>query len=343
MRILVPEWLGTRCSKDNGRIDMFGQDYSIYTSSQAWERGGKAVAVIGAFDGLHRGHRLLVDAACSEARSHAMPCVAITFDPDPASRPGGGEPMTGLRLMHCHERIRGLLALGADAVIAYQFDHQLARTAPAEFVKSVLWPLVNPLSIHVGSNFRFGRDGIGDVELLRRIGECMGFAVHDHELVQSGGEVVSATRIRHLLKQARLEEAQHLLCRCHYVSGHVEHGRGEGTSFGFPTANVRFDVQDCVPQAGVYAGAVVCEERMWPAAINVGAPSTFMTQDNTLLEANLLGFDGDLYNKHVDVLFHAWLRGERTFESVEELEQTVRANIAWVGRNIGSRELEALP
>ena len=134
---------------------------------------------------------------------------------------------------------------------------------------------------------------------------------------------------------------QRLLGRCHFVRGWVDHGRGEGTSFGFPTANVRCDARTCMPAEGVYACVVSDGSRAWPAAANVGAPPTFDTRhDAYFLEANLLGFEGDLYGSELAVTFVAWLRASRPFSSLEELERTVLSNIDWVRRNVGETGVE---
>ena len=305
--------------------------------------GSRSVVAIGAFDGLHLGHRRLLREACSDARASDVPCVAVTFDPDPAELMRGPAAVAGRRLLTCADRAAGLLALGADAVVSLAFDRALAGLGAREFVEDVLEPLTSPVALHVGTNFRFGSKGAGDVGTLAALGREAGFAVRAHELVSEGGVVVSATRVRRLLGAGSLAEANALLARCHYVRGVVEHGRGEGTSFGFPTANVRADLLDCMPPEGVYACYVACEGRAWPAAANVGAPPTFGGRDAAFLEANLLGFEGDLYGREVSVSFVRWLRGSRRFSSLEELERVVLGNIAWVAEHLGSGELEVRP
>jgi riboflavin kinase/FMN adenylyltransferase len=168
------------------------------------------------------------------------------------------------------------------------------------------------------------------------MGRELGFSVVTHDLLQEEGEVVSSTRIRGLLRAGRVEAAARLLGRCHVVRGHVQHGRGEGTGMGFPTANVACDGRDCMPGEGVYGGWVVVGDAAWPAAINVGAPVSFDARERlSFLEANLMGFEGDLYGCDVAVVFAAWLRGARRFESVEELERVVGGNIAWVREHLG--------
>lgn len=298
----------------------------------------ECVLACGVFDGLHVGHRGLLSAASQQAIERGVPCVVVTFDPDP-SEVVGHEPIVRARLLRSEDRVAGLLALGADVVVSFAFTDSFAALAPDEFLRDQLLVRTNPTLVHVGTNFRYGHAGTGDVEHLRHAGEDLGFDVIVHDLETVGGSVVSSTRIRSLLLNERLEEANDLLGRCHYVHGTVERGRGEGTGFGFPTANVWCDPADCLPAEGVYACYVICGDRAWPAAANVGAPPTFDSSERLFVEANLLGFEGDLYGRHVVVSFVAWLRPSRVFGSLDELTTVVLGNINWVRRNLGEGEV----
>jgi riboflavin kinase/FMN adenylyltransferase len=164
--------------------------------------------------------------------------------------------------------------------------------------------------------------------------------VFGEDLVGEDGSTISATRIRGLLRSGELGEANKLLGRCHVLRGAVEHGRGEGTGMGFPTANVSFAIEDCMPKEGVYAGYVVVDGTAWASAINVGAPPTFSDARPAFLEANLLGFSGDLYGREVSVVFARWLRASRPFPSTEELERAVLSNVDWVRTQVGQHGVE---
>ncbi len=293
------------------------------------------VACIGAFDGVHRGHRELLSHACREADELGLACVAVAFDPDPAELLAGPRPSS--RLLEPMDRVRGLLLVGADAVLLLDFTPRLAATPYDAFLSAALEGPLRPVSMHVGSNFRFGRGAKGGPAELAAVAAPLGMRAHCHELARSGGEHISATRVRGLVRGGRVEDAAGLLGRLHFVSGVVVHGRGEGTAFGFPTANVSFPLEACAPDQGVYAGFVSARGRSWPAAINVGAPPSFSEADRPFLEANLLGFSGDLYGRRVHVSFGRWLRDSRPFDSFEELERVVMDNIAWVRANFGDR------
>ena len=301
--------------------------------------GVPAVLAIGAFDGFHVGHRALMDAALADARSRGVACLAVSFDPDPDELFLGDEAPR--QLLSCDDRAHMIAAAGVDGVILLHFDRALAALEPEEFVSRVLCHVASPVSMHVGSNFHFGARGKGNCALLSACGADLGFEVTAHDLVRRGGLPVSSTRVRAVLAQpAGLAEANELLGRCHFLRGTVEHGRGQGTSFGFPTANVRFPGRSCMPAQGVYGGYVTIGGSAWPAAINVGAPPTFSGPDELFCEANLIGFTGDVYGAEVAVTFVQWLRASRPFSSTEELERVVLGNIDWVRTNLGDGRVE---
>ncbi len=298
----------------------------------------EAVLAIGAFDGVHRGHRALIAKARADAERRGVPCLAVTFDPDP-SELLDCDPQP--RLLSVADRVQGLRALGVRNVVVLPFTRELANTEPEAFISDVLCALARPVAIHVGSNFRFGVRGAGTTALLRQLGPTYGFEVEESPLLVAGGERISSTRIRTFLGEGgRLDEANQLLGRCHFVRGSVEHGRGEGTSFGFPTANVRCAELSCMPAEGVYGGYLRINGRVWPAAINVGAPKSFTDERmERFLEANLIGFEGDVYGAAAEVIFVSWLRPSRPFASLEELERVVLGNIDWVRTNLGDGEV----
>ena len=300
------------------------------------------VVCIGAFDGVHQGHRSLVAACVREAHAMAARAVAVTFDPDPSElfSAEGAEP----QLLSISDRVCLLQELGIDEVLVFPFDHALAARTPEAFVELLEERLGPVVSVHVGKNFRFGARGAGDVATLEAIGTRRGFDVRAHSLACLDGKVVSSTRVRALLARGEVGRAASLLGRCHFVRGWVDHGRGEGTSFGFPTANVRTAARTCMPSEGVYACIVSDGEHAWPAAANVGTPPTFESRrDACFLEANLIGFTGDLYGRELSVVFVAWLRASRPFSSLDELERTVLGNIDWVRHNVGDGCVEVAP
>lgn len=305
------------------------------------DSGETCVCAVGAFDGVHLGHRELLARARAEAGARGARAVAVTFSPDPADVLGAAQPSS--RLLPVEDRVALILASGIRTVVVFEFDAAFASLTYGEFAAHALREVLDPACLVVGSDFRLGAKGAGTVSALSELGLGHGFGVVSVDLVRSGGAPVSATRIRALVREGRVERSAGLLCRPHCVVGRVGHGRGEGTSFGFPTANIELGSVDCLPDQGVYAALCVPlgtgDRRAFPAAVNVGAPPTFGARKAapSFLEANLLGFSGDLYGSEVACLFMRWLRDSRPFESLDELRGTVLGNIDWVARTFGDQ------
>ena len=298
----------------------------------------RAVCAIGAFDGVHVGHRALIERARVEARQRGDELVIVTFSPDPSVVLCPEHPQ---KMLLADEGRLGILHSieGVDRVVVLDFTTELAALPYERFVRETLGGLVDLDAIVVGSDFRLGAGGEGTVDSLAELGRVDGFDVIGMELLDEGGAPVTATRIRALLGEGRVEAAAGLLGRCHFVTGEVVRGRGEGTGFGFPTANVCVPAALCLPAEGVYAGYVTHGATAWPAAINVGKPRSFSPGEEgaPFLEATLLGFEGDLYGVIVDVSFVRWLREPRTFSSIGELERVVLGNVSWVRATLGER------
>lgn len=308
-------------------------------NAAAGSRG--SVCAIGAFDGVHLGHRALIERAREEAEARGDELVVVTFSPDPSVVLCPGHPQK--LLLTDEARLRALRSVeGVGRVVVVDFTTELAALPYERFVRETLGSLVELDAIVVGSDFRLGAGGAGTVDALAALGRAHGFDVIGMDLLDRGGAPVTASRIRGLIGAGRVEAAAGLLGRCHVVSGEVVHGRGEGTGFGFPTANVRVGAGLCLPAEGVYAGYVACRDTAWPAAINVGKPRSFSPgeEGEPFLEATLLGFDGDLYDAHVGVAFVRWLREPRSFSSVEELERVVLGNVSWVRGTLGERGVD---
>lgn len=326
-----------------------------WTYGQKLLKSDRYVCVIGAFDGVHLGHRELLQRAAHDAAERGDKLAVLTFTPDPADVLAGPTPSS--KLLSDEGRVHALLAFdgGGDcpdvsSVVCVDFDREFASLTWTEFASGALGLIFGDEfeddfeAVFVGSDFRFGAHGEGDLELFQRAGDIHDYDVTGVDLLEQGGAPVTATRIRGLVHAGRVEEAAGLLGRPHMVVGRVEHGRGEGASFGFPTANIVCDLSACVPEQGVYAGFVTVADadgarRAYPAAINVGLPPSFKGEvpGGTLLEANLIGFDGDLYGSKACVSFVRWLRDSRPFATLEELERTVLGNIDWTSRALGGR------
>lgn len=294
---------------------------------------GSVVAVIGAFDGVHRGHRALIEAACADARSQGMHAVAVTFNPDPDVVVS---PNPARKLTTYEDRVRLLASSGVDAVLEIPFTRELSQLDHAAFFLDVLFRACDVRSIHVGSDFRLGRNGASTVPIMQAWCAERDIALVGHDLLQEEGEVVSATHIRHHLANGELEQANCELGRRYLLRGRVRTGRGEGTGMGFPTANIAFDPSLQAPAEGVYSGLALVDGFVWPAAINVGVPPTFADRvGSASMEANLIGFSGNIYGDAISLVFAERLRGLVKFPSQEELVRTVLDNIDTVKRGFG--------
>jgi riboflavin kinase/FMN adenylyltransferase len=281
------------------------------------------VVTIGAYDGVHVGHRAVIDTVRRLASARGAKSAVVTFDRHPATvvRPASAPRL----LTDLPQKLELLAATGVDLALVLRFDEARAAEPAEEFVREVLVACLRAGAVVVGEDFHFGHGRRGDVRLLEAMGAELGFEVLPVHLVAAGdGEpaTVSSTRIRRLLAEGRVDVAAALLGRPHEVRGTVVHGDGRGGAvLGFPTANVAVAPEVQLPAEGIYAGWYERPDgSVHQAAISLGRRPTFYPDaELALLEAHLLGFRGDLYGEPAKVRFVARLREERRFDSVEEL------------------------
>jgi riboflavin kinase/FMN adenylyltransferase len=271
---------------------------------------------VGEFDGVHLGHREVMRGADT----------VLTFEPHPRTVVA---PDKAPKLITSLETKIDLIAgLGVDELVVIPFDGAFASQSPQAFVDDVLVATLGSTRVSVGQNFRFGHRAKGDPDLLRAQDA---FETRVVELVQGDGEVISSTHIRELIAAGEMERAAACLGSPFQLRGPVAHGDKRGRTLGFPTANLVPDPALIYPAHGVYAcrAAVELEGewRWWPAATNVGVRPTFVTGRGLLVEAFLLGFDGDLYGRELRLAFLQRLRGELRFDSVEELIEQMERDV----------------
>ena len=292
---------------------------------------GTAVT-IGAYDGVHLGHRTVIAEVRRRARERDLATAVVTFDRHPASvvRPESAPRL----LTDLDQKLELLADTGVDYCLVITFDEVRSQEPAEDFVREVLAECLAARVVVVGEDFHFGHQRAGNVALLRSMGDDLGFEVDGLELVDAEGRPagepgkVSSTRIRHALVEGDLEPANEMLGRAHEVRGVVAQGDKRGRELGFPTANVSVPGDILLPADGIYAGWFERSDgSVHPAAISLGRRPTFYVEAHaSLLEAHLLDFDGDLYGEHVKVRFVARLRGEERFDSVEAL-------VAQIGRD----------
>jgi len=290
---------------------------------------GPAVA-IGNFDGVHLGHRALVVEALRVARTSGGEPVALTFDPHPARffAPSLAPPM----LSPLRRRIELLQEAGAEVVVVEPFTAELAAMSAEDFVEKVLAKDMGARHVVVGSDFSFGKDRHGNIDVLTKVASRIGLGVSVVPQVTAQGLVCSSTKIREFVLEGRVEGAYLLLGRPFEIDGTIVHGAARGRTLGFPTINVAHD-GEILPKPGVYAGRARCIEgdaTWYAAAISIGTNPTFTKEGDPELfvEAHLLDFSGDLYGASMRLAFVAHLREQRRYSNVDELVAAIHSDIA---------------
>lgn len=290
------------------------------------------VVGIGKFEGVHRGHRVILDRILATAHEFSVAAVAFTFtnnplcllDPDRCPKP----------VMSPAQRWEALIASGIDDVFMVDFDEQLASLTPESFVQLYLRDTLNARHVIVGDDFRFGARAAGTPEVLRELGVQYGFTVEviievaDQQLGR-----VSSSRVREALAQGEVRDAARLLGNHHVVRGTVVHGDARGRLLGFPTANLGpnpgdTEVEGFVPADGVYAGFATINGREHRTAISVGNNPTFTADAEPRVEAYLLDFEGDLYGKTIELCFVDRVRGMEQYDSVDALVEQMHTDVA---------------
>ena len=288
-----------------------------------------SVCAFGVFDGLHLGHRHLIDKTIADALSSGAPSCILTFDRDPDEL---FRPAALKKLMSNDARLAALRASGVDEVVALPFDEATASLSPDAFLGEVFGKAL-PKAVHLGRDARFGAGAAGGVATLETWAEPLGCRIVAHELLAIEGAPVTASRVRALLERGRIEQANRLIGRAYCLEGVVVEGRREGREMGFRTANLEAPTSLFAIGEGVYAAYAFVDGARYKAAVSVGVSPTF-AEATAPCEAHLLDFEGDLYGQPISLEFRAWLRPMKKFDDVDELIATVMGNIAWVRENL---------
>ncbi len=282
------------------------------------------VLTIGAYDGVHRGHRSVIYEVCRLASERDLRSAVVTFDRHPASvvRPESAP----LLLTELDQKIEQLSTTGIDLTLVVPFDENRAAESAEDFIDNVLVQCLKVKHVVVGEDFHFGRHRLGNVDLLRTIGKEKGFTVTGMGLVGLEGkpardhQQVSSTFIRQALGEGNLGRANNMLGREYEVLGVVTAGDGRGKELGFPTANVRINSSVLLPADGVYAGWIeLANGSIHGTAISLGTRPHFYTDGDLLLEAHILDFDANLYEEEVRVRFVEYLRPQKKFDNLQFL------------------------
>lgn len=288
------------------------------------QRPAPGVLALGTFDGVHRGHVVLLGEAVRRAGERGARSAAVTFDPHPLQVIA--PPPEPFLLTTLEERLELLAALGLSSTYVIYFDEAFRRLSAEEWV-DLLHVRVGMAEVVCGANYTFGRDRGGNVERLRVLAAVRGFAVHIAPQVHVGGTLVSSTLIRRLLRMGDVQEAARFLGRWYALEGIVQRGDARGRTLGFPTANLAVTEEKLLPGAGIYAAFAGTEEGIHQAAVSVGTRPTFGPGALTV-EAYLLDFNGDLYGQRVTLRFVQRLREEIAFTSEAALVRQIQDDVA---------------
>jgi riboflavin kinase / FMN adenylyltransferase len=294
-------------------------------------RWTQPVLALGNFDGVHRGHRKILDRVKRVATEHAATSVVMTFDPHPPRivRPDKAPPL----LMTKTQKLAAIAAMGIQGAAIVRFTVALSHWDPETFVRSVLVEWLRVSEVWVGANFLFGRDRTGNFSMLRTFGARYGFRAEKIDPVRYKDFVVSSTRVRRLISEGRVDEAGALLGHQYYIEGTVTQGDRRGRTIGFPTANLGLG-EYLRPMFGVYAVRVCGDGADDPLAgrtvggvANLGLRPTVGTPEPRL-EAHLFDTDTDLYGRHLRVQLVEFIRPEKKFPGLDALKAQIAADAA---------------
>ncbi len=285
---------------------------------------------IGAYDGVHIGHQAVIRATQRAAVRHGARTAVVTFEPHPAYvlRPESAPKL----LTDLEQKLDLLEACGVDTVVVVPFDQVRATETAEDFVAKVIVGCLQARSVVVGGDFHFGKDRLGNVALLTKLGHLHGFEVEGVQLLSRPNEVaesVSSTAIRRALAAGDVAGAAKLLGRHHEIRGPVMEGDQRGRTIGFPTANVAVAKHMALPADAVYAGWYVRPDgSRWPTAINIGKrPTFYQNAEHSLIEAHLIDFSGDLYGEMARVQLVELLRSEQRFDGIDALAAQLQRDV----------------
>jgi riboflavin kinase/FMN adenylyltransferase len=283
------------------------------------------VLALGNFDGLHRGHRKILDRLQRVAGERRATSVVMTFDPHPPRvvRPDKAPPL----LMTKAQKLEGLAQAGVDGAAIVRFTHDLSQWEPETFVRTVLVEWLRVSEVWVGANFLFGHDRAGNFSLLRTLGARYGFKAEKIDPVRYKDFVVSSTRVRRLVTEARVDEAAALLGHPYVVEGVVVRGAQRGRTIGFPTANLCTE-NELMPPHGVYATNAIINGIVMPSVTNIGTRPTVDSSGKTSVETHIFDLERDLYGATMRLAFVQRLRDERAFDSLDLLKSQIAADCA---------------
>jgi riboflavin kinase/FMN adenylyltransferase len=282
------------------------------------------VLTLGVFDGLHLGHQLIIRTVVERARETGAVPTVITFDPHPRAvlHPESAPPL----LQTLDQKVEGFSVLGIEQTIVIRFDVEFSQTRAGDFLRDVVRDRLHAKEVYLGCGFAFGHSREGNIELLRRVSQELGFFADEVPEVQFRNSRVSSSKVRGLLSEGKVNLARRLLGRPYGVEGQVERGAERGAGLGFPTANLH-PRNRVIPRNGVYVTGTLIDGEWRRSVTNVGVRPTFAADTEPSVETFVLNWAGDLYGDVVRVRFLHRLRDERKFGSIDELKAQIERDV----------------
>lgn len=284
------------------------------------------VLTVGTFDGVHAGHRAIIDTIVEKARERDARSVLVTFDPHPRDIINPGD--AGIKLLTTlQERAEILDELGVNTMCVIPFDRDFSLLSSEEFVRDIIYEKIGVSEFVIGYDHQFGRNREGTIETVERIGKDLDFDTYVVSKREVGAKTVSSTAIRKAIsKEGDIEQAEQFLQRPYRLNGTIVHGDKRGKEIGFPTANIKpEDTKKIIPEDGVYAVKVRINGDWFDGMMNIGTRPTFDGKNQTL-EVNLFNFDDDIYGKEVQVRFFNRIRDEKKFSGKDELVEQLKSD-----------------
>lgn len=283
------------------------------------ERDPNSVLTVGTFDGVHAGHRVLMQKVLDKAKEREARSVIVTFDPHPREIINPGDQ--GIKLLTTlQERCEILEDLGIDMMVVIPFDRDFSLMSSEEFVEDIIYKKIGVSEFVIGYDHHFGRNREGTIETIERLGKELGFDAYVVSKQEVGDRTVSSTAIRRALsEEGNVQLAAELLKRYYMLNGTVIHGDKRGKKIGYPTANIKPEhPRKIIPRSGVYTVKVRVDDKWYGGMMNIGIRPTFENGEQTL-EVNIFDFDEEIYGKTVQVRFIKRIRNEKKFDGIDEL------------------------
>ena len=281
---------------------------------------------IGAFDGLHKGHQLIINEAIKEAKKNNYPAGVLSFHPHPLEIIPVKTPP--LAIFFRKQKISILEEMGVDYYFEQEFNQKFSQLRAEEFINEILIDKIKVNTVVVGNDFRFAYKNEGNVEILKEMAEIHDFKTKIISQLHASDDRISSTRIRRLLKKGKIEKAHNLLGRPYQICGRVTHGKKRGRKLGFPTANLEIETNYALPPRGVYAVKVYHQGDQYIGAANLGYNPTFNNQEISF-EIYILDFEKNIYDHRLCVDVLKYIRSEKNFEDKNDLIEQMKKDVLY--------------